>query len=89
MTIIRKILNVVYILYFVAHFPVTLLFDTQSLYPAELVPAVLKKVTDVHILTTRDPLFAGNAGLTGDAPYLWAWFRSFMALDMYVSPHNE
>lgn len=78
MAIVRNILNAVYILFFVVHFPVTLLFDTQALYPTELVPSVLKKVTDDHVLATRDPLFAGNAGLTGDASYLWAWFRSFI-----------
>ncbi|KLO06655.1 hypothetical protein SCHPADRAFT_837766, partial [Schizopora paradoxa] len=67
---------------FCCSLPVTLLFSTQALYPAELVPPVLKRITDDHVMTTRDPLFAGNAGLTGDAPFLWAWFRSFMLLDI-------
>ena len=60
-----------YCVFFVAHFAITALFDSQHVAP-QLVPAWAQRAQAGHIRRTRDPLLSSDA----------TWFTTFIWLEL-------
>lgn len=58
----RRSLDIFYLTYFILLIPITLCIDLQHMYPADLVPQVLKNVRAWHIAASGDPFLARTLG---------------------------
>ncbi|KAF8159552.1 hypothetical protein B0H34DRAFT_703921 [Crassisporium funariophilum] len=73
-------LDLLYFLFFAIHIPATLVIDLQALYPAALVPSLLRAPLDFYIGMSRDPLIGGVVGAFGNSEHL-VWFKTFLYLE--------
>ncbi|XP_061162597.1 sigma intracellular receptor 2-like [Saccostrea echinata] len=69
-----RILDTIFLLYFVSHIPITVLFDSQVIFPAWLYPKVLLDVKMKYCEDFKDVLMA-------DPP---PWFKSFCYCEILV-----
>ncbi|XP_063153311.1 sigma intracellular receptor 2-like [Candoia aspera] len=67
-----RVLEWIFVFYFLAHIPITLLFDMQHLLPGVYPPALSKTLT-WYITTFKDPLMASPA----------PWFQLFLYLEAF------
>jgi hypothetical protein len=65
------------------HIPATLLIDFQSLYPSSLTPLAIRRLPELYIQLSNDPLVGGLLGYFGDSEHL-LWFKSFLLLEVYA-----
>jgi hypothetical protein len=75
-SIFSRPLDLIYVIYFATHIPVTLGIDFQIFYPAHLVPQFLKDALDMYITVYKDP-FMGS-------PTPIYWFLSFICCELVV-----
>ncbi|KAI0032295.1 transmembrane protein 6/97 [Vararia minispora EC-137] len=73
--------DLLYVLYFLMHIPVTLLIDCQALYPRYLLPSAISSIPEWYVGFSGDPLISGAMGYTG-SPSEFAWFKSFLMLEI-------
>jgi len=69
-----RVIDKVYIAFFILVLPIAVGIDVQDLYPQHLVPGFLKDIKTTYLERSHDPLMSGTLG--NDAQM--AWFRSFL-----------
>jgi hypothetical protein len=75
-SIFSRPLDLIYVVYFATHIPVTLGIDFQVFYPAQYVPKALSDALEFYITTYKDP-FMGS-------PTPVYWFLSFIFCELIV-----
>lgn len=75
-SIFSRPLDLIYLIYFATHIPVTLAIDFQIFYPPHWVPKVLSDALAFYIDTYKDP-FMGS-------PTTLYWFKSFICCELIV-----
>ncbi|KAI7870773.1 transmembrane protein 6/97 [Spinellus fusiger] len=72
--VLSRPLDLIYLVYFVIHIPITLGIDGQALYPPLFVPKGAKSVLKFYIDTYKDPLMG--------SPIPLYWFLSFITAEL-------
>jgi hypothetical protein len=75
-SIISRPLDLIYVIYFATHIPVTMDIDFQIFYPHHSVPQVLKDALDMYITVYKDRFM--------DSPTPVYWFLSFVCCELVV-----
>ncbi|KAL4429047.1 hypothetical protein ABPG77_006086 [Micractinium sp. CCAP 211/92] len=70
----NSILYGLYLAFFISHIPITLLVDSQAVFPASWYPQALRDVQAWYFETYKDPLMMG----------LPTWFRSLVVSEIVV-----
>ncbi|KAH8832913.1 transmembrane protein 6/97 [Flagelloscypha sp. PMI_526] len=76
--------DLVYFIFFVFHFPASLLVDFQTIAPQNLIPSPLKQLPLLYINQSNDPLIGGLLGYFGDTGSSLVWFKSMIYVEMLV-----
>ncbi|KAH9951157.1 transmembrane protein 6/97 [Amylocystis lapponica] len=75
-------LDLIYFLFFMMHLPATLLVDLQALYPAWMVPNIMKIIPVFYFTLSKDPLIGGAMGFLGKTD-AYVWFKTFLTLEAF------
>lgn len=75
-SIFSRPLDLIYVIYFATHIPVTLGIDFQVFYPPHWVPKVLSEALEFYVDTFKDP-FMGS-------PTPTYWFLTFICCELVV-----
>lgn len=75
-SIFSRPLDLIYLIYFATHIPVTLGIDFQVFYPSHWVPKVLSEALEFYVDTFKDP-FMGSSTPT-------YWFLTFICCELVV-----
>lgn len=70
----NRLLDYVFIGFFLFHIPMTLFLNSQYFFPASFYPSFILEFTEKYIKATQDP-FAIDKPL---------WFRSIMAVEVFI-----
>ncbi len=66
------------------HTLATIIMDLQAIYPAHLIPAFMKEITNYYLSTYNDPLIGGVMGYFGKTDK-FIWFETFVWMEAYVA----
>jgi hypothetical protein len=65
------------------HIPASLLIEFQSLYPSSLTPFAIRRLPELYIQLSNDPLVGRLFSYFGDSEHL-LWFKSFLLFEVYA-----
>ncbi|KAI8985403.1 hypothetical protein BDB01DRAFT_759333 [Pilobolus umbonatus] len=66
--------DLVLLIYFITHIPITLLFDLQAIYPIEWVPQILVNIKDIYVGVLSDPFMS-------DTQPTQYWFKGLVCCE--------
>jgi len=73
----KRVVDYVYLVYFITHIPITIMFDTQALLPSFILDFFPKQVIEMkrnYCMTYKDAMMA-------DPP---SWYQSFLFCEMFL-----
>ncbi|KAJ1676689.1 Transmembrane protein 97, partial [Spiromyces aspiralis] len=71
--------DLIFLVFFATHIPISLLIDWHPLAPPHLIPAPLRAINSILTDKLKDPMMVLGDPLRGDG---LIWFRSFVAGEM-------
>jgi len=73
-SLFKRPLDLLFVIYFLTHIPITLLVDAQVVLPASFFPKILSTVFTQFATTFQDPLLTSKP----------IWFQSFTACEVFL-----